>query len=183
MSLHESSIRLLRPRFSWTASSVRYWLDPRSDLSQGRYYGYDIPPGIAFDYRYFVERRAARIRQLNGIYESNWAKEGIDLYHAVAKFINSKTLEVTPTDGSDSWQLTFDHATIATGRQVTPLLTDTTIRSAQFWDCAATRCTVCQTLTTSDGSSAIQRNHRAFKARSMVSPLMSSFIKTNCPNG
>lgn len=52
---------------------------------------------------------------LNGAYESNWAKDGIDLVHGHASFVSDKEIEVKPTDGSQSYRLTADHICIATG--------------------------------------------------------------------
>jgi glutathione reductase (NADPH) len=52
---------------------------------------------------------------LNGIYEKNWANEGIDLYHGTAKFLSDHEMEVTPNDGSEVFRVRADHITIATG--------------------------------------------------------------------
>lgn len=48
-------------------------------LKHGKHYGYDIPENTPFDYGAFVEKRDARIKVLNGAYETNWDKEGIEL--------------------------------------------------------------------------------------------------------
>ena len=62
-----------------------------------------------------MEKRDAKIKTLNGIYESNWAKEGIDLYHGTAKFLSDHEMEVTPKDGSEPFRVRADHICIATG--------------------------------------------------------------------
>lgn len=85
-------------------------------IRDGRHYGYDFGKGdIPFDFTSFVEKRAARIKVLNGIYETNWEKEGIELIHGTATFISPHELEVKPKDGGESYRVTAPHVTIATG--------------------------------------------------------------------
>ena len=84
-------------------------------LKYGRHYGYDIPKNTPFDYGAFVEKRDARIKVLNGVYENNWAKEGIDLIHGTARFLSRNELEVDMKDGSGCVRVTAPHICIATG--------------------------------------------------------------------
>lgn len=83
-------------------------------LKDGVPYGYDVP-AYNFDFAQFVEKRHAQIKKLNGIYESNWANDGIDLIHGTAKFISKNELDVTMKDGSGTVRYTAPHICIATG--------------------------------------------------------------------
>ena len=84
-------------------------------LKYGKHYGYDIPANTPFDFGSFVDKRSARIKVLNGIYETNWSKEGIELIHGTATFINNHEMEVTPKDGGDKFRISAPHICIATG--------------------------------------------------------------------
>ena len=95
-------------KITWNMASVNEMLE------KGKHYGYDIPK-ISFNFNEFVQKRHARIHQLNGIYEKNWANDGADLIKAHARFTGDKSMELTPKDGSDKYSITFDHCTIATG--------------------------------------------------------------------
>lgn len=83
-------------------------------IEAGKHYGYDCKE-LSHDWTSFVEKRDARIKTLNGIYEGNWEKDGIDLIHASAKFVSAHEIEVKPTDGSESYKITAPHVLIATG--------------------------------------------------------------------
>ena len=85
------------------------------NLKYGQHYGYDIPKDIPFDFGEFVDKRTARIKVLNGAYESNWEKEGIELIHGTATFIDKNTMEVTLKDGSGKFKISAPHICIATG--------------------------------------------------------------------
>ena len=62
-----------------------------------------------------MDKRDARIKTLNGVYETNWEKEGIDLYHGTATFISDHELEIKPKDGSEPFRINAKHVCIATG--------------------------------------------------------------------
>ena len=83
-------------------------------IHKGHHYGYDFPK-VPFDYKTFVDKRDAQIKKLNGIYETNWEKEGIDLYHATATFLTDHELEIKPKDGSEPFRINAKHVCIATG--------------------------------------------------------------------
>lgn len=85
------------------------------NLKYGKHYGYDIPKDVPFNFGEFVDKRSARIKVLNGAYESNWAKEGIDLIKGTATFIDKNTMEVTLKDGSGKMKISAPHICIATG--------------------------------------------------------------------
>lgn len=84
-------------------------------LKHARHYGYDVPAKTALDYGAFVEKRTSNVKQLNGIYETNWAKEGIDLIKGTAKFISSNEIEIDQADGRGKITVTAPHICIATG--------------------------------------------------------------------
>jgi glutathione reductase (NADPH) len=84
-------------------------------LEAGKQFGYTFGDGNSFDFKTFVEKRDARIKMLNGIYETNWAKEGIELIHGTATFISDHEMEVKPKDGGEAFRVTAPHITIATG--------------------------------------------------------------------
>src|SRR2546421_152566 len=84
-------------------------------LKYGKHYGYDIPADTPFDFGEFVDKRTARIKVLNGVYESNWEKEGIELIHGAATFIDKNNMEVTLKDGSGKIRVSAPHICIATG--------------------------------------------------------------------
>jgi len=80
----------------------------------GKHYGYDIPKDVKINYTQFKNTRDAVIKGLNGAYERNWNREGIDLVHGRARFVESKVIEVANEDGSVS-RFTAPHILIATG--------------------------------------------------------------------
>lgn len=94
---------------TWNFASIN------ETLHHGAFYGYDTGKPVPFDFTKFVEKRHARIQQLNGIYEKNWNNDGIDLIHGHAKFISDHELEIAPNDGSEPYRITAPHITIATG--------------------------------------------------------------------
>jgi glutathione reductase (NADPH) len=85
------------------------------NLKYGKHYGYDIPKNVPFNFGEFVDKRQARIKVLNGAYESNWAKEGIELIKGTATFIDKNTMEVDLKDGSGKMKISAPHICIATG--------------------------------------------------------------------
>ena len=85
------------------------------NLRYGQHYGYNIPKDTPFDFGEFVDKRTARIKVLNGVYESNWEKEGIELIHGTATFIDKNNMEVTLKDGSGKIKISAPHICIATG--------------------------------------------------------------------
>ena len=93
----------------WNFASINETLDV------GRHYGYDIPENVNINYNYFKNIRDATIKRLNGAYERNWDREGIDLVHGRARFVEPQTIEVDNVDGSGKTQYTAPHILIATG--------------------------------------------------------------------
>jgi glutathione reductase (NADPH) len=96
-------------KMTWLFASIN------ETLEKGKHYGYDIPEGIPFHFDAFKKKRDAVIKRLNGAYENNWAKEGIDLVHGTATFTDAKSLEVELQDGSGKKTFSAPHICIATG--------------------------------------------------------------------
>ncbi|KAJ5211017.1 Glutathione reductase eukaryote/bacterial [Penicillium cf. griseofulvum] len=78
-------------------------------------YGYDIPNDVTKNYTQFKNTRDAVIKRLNGAYENNWGREGIDLVHGRAGFAEPHTIEVKLADGSGTARYTAPHILLATG--------------------------------------------------------------------
>jgi glutathione reductase (NADPH) len=68
-----------------------------------------------FDWASFKPQRDAYIRRLNGIYERNFDREGVEYHHGRAKFIAKDEIEVTLPDNRGKYTLKGDHITIAVG--------------------------------------------------------------------
>jgi glutathione reductase (NADPH) len=74
-------------------------------------------PGIGkpeFDWKSFKPQRDAYIRRLNGIYDSNFAKEGVELHEGRGKLLSPTEVEVTKEDGS-KYVLKTDNICVAVG--------------------------------------------------------------------
>ncbi|CRG89473.1 putative transporter C1683,12 [Talaromyces islandicus] len=97
-------------KMTWNFASIS------ENIHAGRHYGYAIPKDIDIDYGHFKRIRDATIKRLNGAYENNWNREGIDLVHGHARFVEPKTIEVTSgPDGSEKTRYTAKHILIAVG--------------------------------------------------------------------
>lgn len=84
-------------------------------LKGAHHYFYDIPEGVKFHFDKFKKRRDEQILRLNGAYERNWAKEGIDLVQGTAQFTAAKEIEVDLHDGSGKATFQAPHILVATG--------------------------------------------------------------------
>lgn len=100
----------------WSASSIA------KALTEARNYGFeDVDPSLAtkFNWSGFKAKRDAYVKRLNGIYERNLEKEGVEYLYGWAKFVNKNTVEVSlneaDKDGNKVKQFTADHILIATG--------------------------------------------------------------------
>ncbi|KAM3162951.1 Glutathione reductase [Lachancea thermotolerans] len=69
---------------------------------------------LTFNWPQFKEKRDAYIQRLNGIYERNLAKEGVDFIYGWAKFNKQGQVEVVKHDSTKE-VFTADHILIATG--------------------------------------------------------------------
>ncbi len=96
-------------KMTWNFASIS------EAIAAGKHYGYKFGDGNSFDFKTFVDKRDARIKVLNGAYENNWEKEGIELIHGTATFVSAHEMEVKPKDGGEVFRVTAPHITIATG--------------------------------------------------------------------
>lgn len=71
-----------------------------------------------FDWANFKLKRDAYIKKLNGIYDSNWNREGIEHIHGYARLTGPTSVEVTGADGSKK-EIHSDQICIAVGGQPT----------------------------------------------------------------
>lgn len=96
-----------------------YASDMASKLRIAQDYGFSVTPS-AFDWAGFKTKRDAYIKRLNGIYERNLEKEGVELVYGTASFSKSGAVEVKNEQGVSSY--TADKILIATGG--TPIYPD-----------------------------------------------------------
>ena len=95
-------------KHTWNFASVA------ETLKDGVHYGYNIPQDIKFNFAEFKKKRDTNIVGLNGAYERNWSREGIDLIHGTASFKSEREIEVE-VKGGDKSVYTAPHILIATG--------------------------------------------------------------------
>lgn len=98
----------------WAAS------DTAKRIREAKAYGFDVDRSLAltFDWPGFKAKRDAYVKRLNGIYERNLEKEGVEYVYGWAKFVDSKTIEVeynTPIDGVKSQSFTADNILVTAG--------------------------------------------------------------------
>lgn len=98
-----------------------YASDVAKTINEAREYGFDVDPKLSktFNWGVFKPKRDAYIQRLNGIYERNLAKEGVDLLYGWAKFTKDGAVEVAKRDGSTE-TFTANHILVATGGKPVP---------------------------------------------------------------
>lgn len=92
-----------------------YFASVNETIKGAHNYFYDVPANVKFHFDQFKKRRDASIARLNGAYENNWKREGIELVHGTATFTGPKEIEVELQDGSGKVAFTAPHICIATG--------------------------------------------------------------------
>lgn len=70
---------------------------------------------LTFNWPQFKEKRDAYVHRLNGIYERNLTKEGVEYVYGWASFNKDGNVEVSSTDGKDTSVYSADKILIATG--------------------------------------------------------------------
>ncbi|KAK2460641.1 hypothetical protein APHAL10511_007111 [Amanita phalloides] len=68
-----------------------------------------------FDWGSFKTQRDAYIKKLNGIYATNFEKEGVEYHHGFGRLKSPNVVEVTLPDGKGTYELHADHICIAVG--------------------------------------------------------------------
>jgi glutathione reductase (NADPH) len=92
--------------------------DLAEKLRHARNYHFTDVPTPKFSWSTFKPQRDAYIHKLNGIYDANFSKEGVDWFDGHAKFTSPTSIEVTRPDQS-KFTLRADQITIATGGRPT----------------------------------------------------------------
>ncbi|KAH3679412.1 hypothetical protein WICMUC_001032 [Wickerhamomyces mucosus] len=98
-----------------------YASDVAQKIKEAKEYGFDVDPSAAqsFNWEYFKPKRDAYVQRLNGIYERNLAKEGVELLYGWASFDKDGSIHVVKRDGSTE-NFTADKILIATGGKPIP---------------------------------------------------------------
>jgi glutathione reductase (NADPH) len=96
-------------KMTWNFASVHEMLE------KGKQYGYDLPSEVKFDFGAFKKKRDEAIERLNGAYERNWNREGIELVKGTARFVGKDAVEVVLEDGGEKKVFKAPHVCIATG--------------------------------------------------------------------
>ncbi|KAF8810086.1 glutathione reductase [Phlegmacium glaucopus] len=68
-----------------------------------------------FDWKSFKPQRDAYIRRLNGIYATNFDREGVEFHHGKGRLLSPTEVEVTLPDGKTTYVLKTDNVCIAVG--------------------------------------------------------------------
>lgn len=95
-----------------------YASDMASKLKLAYDYGFKNTKdlNLEFDWKNFKEKRDAYVKRLNGIYERNLTKEGVDYIYGFARFSkDGKSIEVIKNDNEKIETFTADKILIATG--------------------------------------------------------------------
>ncbi|THV07833.1 glutathione reductase [Dendrothele bispora CBS 962.96] len=98
-------------KIMWHAADLR----EKMMLHAPGYKFQDIPSTPKFDWGSFKVQRDAYIKRLNGIYHSNWDKDGVELHQGWGKLTSANSVEVTLPDGKTKYTLNADNICIATG--------------------------------------------------------------------
>ncbi|KAG8954679.1 Glutathione reductase [Tulasnella sp. 424] len=99
-----------------------YAADEAERLRNAASYGFpnSVNTAAKFDWDSFKPKRDAYIRKLNGIYDSNLARENVEYHHGHARIKDPNTVEITTQDGK-KYDLKTDYIGITTGgRPVIP---------------------------------------------------------------
>ncbi|KAG8968417.1 Glutathione reductase, partial [Tulasnella sp. 427] len=105
-------------KIMWYAADAAERL--RSAASYGFANSVNTAAPAKFDWDSFKPKRDAYIRKLNGIYDSNLTKEGVEYHVGYARIKDPNTVEVTANDGT-KYDLKGDYINITTGgRPVIP---------------------------------------------------------------
>lgn len=95
-------------KITWSAAAIS------ETISEAAHYGFAVQRTSPFDWSTFVQKRAAYIERLNGIYEKNLGNENVEYMPGFAKFVSKDTVEVKLNDGSTT-TVKGKHILIAVG--------------------------------------------------------------------
>lgn len=82
-------------KVTWYAAAIA------DTIKDAKNYGFDVSQGKAFDWETFVNKRAAYVKRLNGIYEKNLNNDKVEFLHGLASFIDPHTVKVTLDDKTE----------------------------------------------------------------------------------
>lgn len=71
-------------------------------IHNAKSYGFSVQETAPFDWTTFKHKRDAYVKRLNGIYERNLAKDGVEYVSGWAKLLSKNEVEVTAEDGTKS---------------------------------------------------------------------------------
>ncbi|SPO03927.1 probable glutathione reductase (NADPH) [Cephalotrichum gorgonifer] len=71
-------------------------------IHNAKAYGFSVQETAPFDWTTFKNKRDAYVKRLNGIYERNLNKDGVEYVHGWAKLLSKNEVEVTTDDGTKS---------------------------------------------------------------------------------
>lgn len=101
-------------KIMWYASDLAGRVQQANEY--GLFQDFDLSKkNLTFNWAQFKEKRDAYVHRLNGIYERNLTKEGVEYMYGWAKFTKDGNVEVTSTDGKDTSVYSADKILIATG--------------------------------------------------------------------
>lgn len=103
-----------------------YAADNSERLLAAPSFGHDLSaiPHPKFNWSKYKEQRDGYVKMLNGAYERNWAKDGVEYHDGWARLKDKHTVEVTRHDGS-KYELVGDNIFIAVGgRPIIPFDND-----------------------------------------------------------
>ncbi|KAG8906256.1 Glutathione reductase [Tulasnella sp. 403] len=105
-------------KLMWHAADIAERL--RAAASYGFSESVNVDAPAKFDWSTFKPKRDAYIKKLNGIYENNLAKEGVEYLIGYARIKDPNTVEVTEQDGSTYEIKTDKIAVTVGGRPILP---------------------------------------------------------------
>ena len=95
-------------KVTWNAAAIA------ETLHEAKSYGFSIEQTAPFDWRTFVQKRAAYVRRLNGIYEKNLGNDKVEWLHGRAHLLSRNEAEVV-LDNGDKQTIQAAKILIATG--------------------------------------------------------------------
>jgi len=95
-------------KVTWNAAAIA------ETFRDARSYGFQLGEPPALDWPYFKHKRDAYVKRLNGIYENNLNKDGIEHLRGRAKFVAADEVHIALHDGGTQ-RVRAKHILIATG--------------------------------------------------------------------
>ncbi|CAB4255794.1 similar to Saccharomyces cerevisiae YPL091W GLR1 Cytosolic and mitochondrial glutathione oxidoreductase, converts oxidized glutathione to reduced glutathione [Maudiozyma barnettii] len=103
-------------KIMWYASDLANRVQQANEY--GLYQDFDLSKkNLTFNWPQFKEKRDAYVHRLNGIYERNMTKEGVEFVYGWAKFNKDGNVEVKERDSGNTAIYSASHILIATGGQ------------------------------------------------------------------